>query len=208
MPRPLTQPLEDDLRAAQNASVSEIKQRIAETGFRCQDCGECCTRDVEVVAFPDEIQRIMGETGLDWLDVAGPNPVGDVDSRGTFHTFEWVLRRKPDGRCIFYEDGCGIYDSRPLLCRTYPFYVEDGEVRASECPGVGEKKGCPGGLASDLKRRWTWETREAIDLLRRFDAYCIAQRGVSLSRHPHVVVHDSRGSHRLSWSGDGYVLQD
>lgn len=51
------------------------------------------------------------------------------------------LKDKRDGSCMFQQaDGrCAIYEVRPLICRTYPFWLsEDGEVIfdwcSSDCP--------------------------------------------------------------------------
>lgn len=197
--------LRDELQMAREANEAVIEDEIREIGFECRGCGDCCRRDVEVVVFPGDIRAIMGAKGLDWLDVAGPNPIGDEDCSGRYRAFEWVLRRRTNGECIFYESGCRIYEHRPLLCRTYPFYIHDGALGVSECPSVGDG-GCPTGLARDLKRRWIREIEEAIGLLERFETYCIARRGVPLSGHNRVVVYDSEGAHILMWNGKEYIF--
>ena len=53
------------------------------------------------------------------------------------------LKDKSDGSCMFQEeDGrCAIYEARPMICRTYPFWLsEEGEVIfdwcSSDCPIV------------------------------------------------------------------------
>jgi Fe-S-cluster containining protein len=53
--------------------------------------------------------------------------------------------RKIGGRCMFLQGaGCSIYESRPLICRFYPFCLrraEDGEFRIgfdSACSGIGK----------------------------------------------------------------------
>ena len=44
--------------------------------------------------------------------------------------------------CIFWEDGCTVYASRPLQCSTYPFWERIVESRqtweeeAKDCPGM------------------------------------------------------------------------
>ncbi len=62
--------------------------------------------------------------------------------------------KKEDERCVFLgEDGCRIYEDRPLLCRMYPFYVElQGDIYV-----IGVDMGCPGvgggeGLAEEFFR--------------------------------------------------------
>ena len=53
--------------------------------------------------------------------------------------------RKKGGRCIFLRDNlCSIYEIRPIICRFYPFKLENlGENRyrfsyTEECPGIGK----------------------------------------------------------------------
>ncbi len=55
------------------------------------------------------------------------------------------LREKPNGDCIFYENGrCGIYPVRPTQCRTYPFWPETVRSESAwretcaACPGIGQ----------------------------------------------------------------------
>jgi Fe-S-cluster containining protein len=51
------------------------------------------------------------------------------------------------GKCLFLLDKtCAIYESRPLICRFYPFQLAATEDQAytffctKECPGIGEGK--------------------------------------------------------------------
>ena len=63
-----------------------------------------------------------------------------TDEFGRIHTFGWMLRRKENGACLFLDDfskKCGIYNCRPKLCRTYPFYLEDAEVTDCDCGSIG-----------------------------------------------------------------------
>jgi Fe-S-cluster containining protein len=59
---------------------------------------------------------------------------------------EPVLTLKPNGDCIFWQDGCTIYPVRPRQCRTFPFWAENLESRqawtglTSFCHGVNEGK--------------------------------------------------------------------
>ena len=48
-----------------------------------------------------------------------------------------ILRWADARRCIFYENGCSIYASRPMLCRTYPFRIgKNGlaDLKSRACP--------------------------------------------------------------------------
>ena len=60
------------------------------------------------------------------------------------------LIEKPGYDCIFWtEEGCQVYQARPVQCRTYPFWItyledeEDWKALAADCPGVGK-----GGIVS------------------------------------------------------------
>jgi Fe-S-cluster containining protein len=55
--------------------------------------------------------------------------------------------RKQDGRCVFLKGAvCQIYNHRPLLCRFFPFCMNQiGDDRfefdsSDECPGIGVGK--------------------------------------------------------------------
>ena len=54
----------------------------------------------------------------------------------------YSLTEKANHHCIFWEDGCRVYDARPTQCRTYPFWkevVRDSRSWNEEgrfCPGI------------------------------------------------------------------------
>jgi Fe-S-cluster containining protein len=189
--------LKRDLRAAKSLSLTDLAARIRKTGFRCQQCGECCRgEDNSVVVFPGEIRRIQNVTGLDWLEAVAPPEEGEWDREGCFHTLEWRLLKENDA-CRFYQNGqCNIYPIRPMLCRTYPFYLDEGRLMHSECRGLGceikPEQACE--LAEHLLRRYLTEIQEAIHLLERFRDF---ERGEAKEGGA-CIVHDSEGEHRVS----------
>ena len=76
-----------------------------------------------MLTVSDEIRQLMAATGREWLDIVVPEQEdgGDADDDGNYHAFEWALRKKPDGDCMFLEGGrCTVYESRPGVCRNYP----------------------------------------------------------------------------------------
>jgi len=188
------------LERAESLFAGTIAREIMRIGFRCRRCGDCCRGEENSVAlFPFEIRKIMVEAGGEgWLEVAEPPPEGEWDSEGNFHTLEWRLAKA--GRdCKYHsEEGCRIYEARPLLCKTYPFYLEDGRLRWSECRGLGGPIGLEESkrLAELLKRRQIVEIKEAIDLVRRYEDF---ERG-DPSPYGQCVVHDSEGEHEIEWS--------
>ena len=56
-----------------------------------------------------------------------------------------------DGRCIFLgkDNGCKVYEARPVQCRTYPFWPEVVNSRTSwtreakRCEGIERGKRVP-----------------------------------------------------------------
>lgn len=61
------------------------------------------------------------------------------------------IRQKSDGSCIFQETTgpCRIYPARPLICRTYPFWLSTGgeiifDGCSSDCPIVCDVTGNDG----------------------------------------------------------------
>ena len=190
-----------DLHAAldmvKSLSADALAAQILDIGFKCLGCGECCSgEDNSVVVFPVEVRNIQAATGLGWLEVVRPPDLGEWDEDGCFHTLEWRLK-KEGASCRFYEDGrCGIYPSRPGLCRTYPFYLDEGVLQYSLCRGIGgviepaEAKE----LAESVLRRSVLEFVEAIALTEKFEDF---ERGRS-SESGDYVVHDSEGEHRIS----------
>ncbi len=188
--------LRRDLEAAKNVSIENVAAQIMEQGFSCLRCGECCTgEDNSVVVFPFEIRRIMDLTGEPWPDVAEPPKTGEWDFEGNFHTLEWRLKKK-DGSCRFYTPhGCRIYEARPLLCMTYPFYLDHGVLCCSECRGLGgstmPEQAEANELAIRLKERQIVEIKEAIALMEKYRDF---ERGRQ-SDGGLCIVHDSEGEH-------------
>ncbi len=112
--------------------------------FRCTQCGDCCS----------------GAPGFVWVNkeeiVALARQVGMADD---IEGFEQKYVRKvgmrkslieyPDGDCIFLDSEtrrCLVYDSRPIQCRTWPFWnsnlksPETWKEAASACPGCNRGK--------------------------------------------------------------------
>ncbi len=183
-------------RAARNLSPAKLAARIKEIGFACLQCGECCRgEDNSVIAFPQEIRRIMAETGLDWQEVAVPPEEGEWDRDGIFHTLEWRLKKDGDS-CRFYRnEKCAIYRVRPMLCSTYPFYLDDGQLLCSECRGPGSliESGEAERMAEKLIMRHLFEIQEAISLLEKYVDF---ERGEA-GEKGECIVHDSEGEHAI-----------
>jgi Fe-S-cluster containining protein len=83
-----------------------------------------------------------------------------------------------------------------MLCRTYPFYLDNGELMHSECRGLGCKIEPEEAdeLADQLVKRHLLEIREAILLLERYRDF---ERGKA-KKDGGCIVHDSEGEHRIA----------
>ncbi|NPA10919.1 MAG: YkgJ family cysteine cluster protein [Epsilonproteobacteria bacterium] len=104
----------------------------------CRECeGNCCIGESGYIwVSPDEIRAIADYLNMDteefmdlYLKKAG---------------YRYSLKEEPykNGyKCVFFENGCKIYDVRPMQCRTFPFwdYFKDEKninLLIKECPGV------------------------------------------------------------------------
>lgn len=148
-------------------SDQQLYTEIGRTAFTCIRCGVCC-RETEpgsnlVLVSPGEVRTIMAATSLTFDEVAEPYPdlIHEGDRR---YTLGWAIRREGD-RCKFLgEEGCRIYQSRPWICRTYPFMIDNGVLITSPCNGVGTS-GCEepeviNQMIQDLVNRQKAETAE------------------------------------------------
>ena len=121
--------------------------------FKCHSCGHCCT-DVICLPTPWDVIRIFKEVGTDpkdFLEFNTPEEIEGVNKNDPTwlevddERYMMALRRGPMG-CHFLNKRtkqCKIYDSRPLLCRLYPFKVQ--ETRDGEYKGftLHTDVGCP-----------------------------------------------------------------
>jgi Fe-S-cluster containining protein len=166
-------------------------------GFSCTRCGECCRgesgEDHLVLVAPHEVREIARSAGARWEDVAEPFPCFIRHGEAGSHTFEWCLRREGNS-CRFLGEagGCGIYSSRPWICRTYPFVLDEGDLLVFPCPGLGTGLTPAEAevLAAELSARERFE-REEEDRIRSV----LARAPLPQER----VVIDGEGVKVLSW---------
>ena len=108
--------------------------------FECERCALCCKdtekRTRKILLLKEEARRIS-DTTLE--------NIGNFAER-TKESEPYVnVMRKHGGECHFLREGsCSIYEARPIVCRFYPFKLENlGNDRyifsyTSECPGIGK----------------------------------------------------------------------
>ncbi|MEM7784903.1 MAG: YkgJ family cysteine cluster protein [Planctomycetota bacterium] len=107
--------------------------------FSCSGCGDCCTGAPGFVwVNSEEIADLAQHLGM------------DVESFEDTYTRKIGARRSlrefPNGDCVFFDEQsrhCEVYESRPIQCRTWPFWesnlrtVDDWKRTCEECPGSG-----------------------------------------------------------------------
>jgi hypothetical protein len=108
--------------------------------FGCVQCRNCCCLENGVVILSRTDLELLAE----WSGLT-PEQFQKVycrileDDRGKKFL---CLRDKFGNECIFWEDEkCSCYESRPVQCRTYPFWTK---ILADENSWLAEKKFCPG----------------------------------------------------------------
>ncbi len=56
------------------------------------------------------------------------------------------LLEHDNGDCVMYNSGCTVYETRPLQCRTFPYWTSNLKTRTEwkeqkkMCPGIGKGK--------------------------------------------------------------------
>ena len=110
--------------------------------FECTQCGACCSGEPGFVWVDDtEIAAMAGEMGLE-IDAFEGKFVRQVGK-------DKSLIEYPDGDCIMLDPRtrkCTVYHSRPIQCRTWPFWDsnlkkrKDWKETCEVCPGAGTGK--------------------------------------------------------------------
>ena len=121
--------------------------------FKCHHCGHCCT-DVVCLPTPSDVIRIVRATGEDpyrFLEFLGPDEISEVDENDPTwldcngRRFIMGLRRGKKG-CYFLRKKtrrCKIYAARPLLCRLYPFRLQENRSGGFKGFTLHKDVGCP-----------------------------------------------------------------
>lgn len=133
-----------------------LRKNIPVDKTSCLRCGNCCTR-FGVCVTPENAKRISQAAGMkmgEFLDLVPEPPEREREEPAILIDDEpclLVLKRKVDDICLFYNGkGCKIYESRPMLCRSYPYKVLGlgssvlSEMKSRACAGcwhpVGKEK--------------------------------------------------------------------
>lgn len=124
--------------------------------FECTACSKCCRHEPGFVFLSSkDILHLMCATGLAFKEFL-VKFTRTVDL-GTGLAISLLETARFD--CIFWNDGCSVYNARPLQCSTYPFWeriVESREswmAEAEDCPGMGTGPSLTMELIDDLLAR-------------------------------------------------------
>ncbi|MCR5289231.1 MAG: YkgJ family cysteine cluster protein [Treponema sp.] len=108
--------------------------------FSCNGCSKCCRIDPGFV--------YLTKSDLDALSKKCElTPEQFIKAycrwvQDTTTTDILCLREKKNYDCVFWKDGCTVYDARPVQCRAYPFWdyllscKQNWDAEASDCPGI------------------------------------------------------------------------
>jgi Fe-S-cluster containining protein len=109
--------------------------------FVCNQCGRCCgdteDRVRHIMLLKTDVASISNELLLKSHEFA--------EKISDFEPYIYEMKKTEDGKCFFLENNlCTIYEIRPLICRFYPFQLENlGNNRYSfsytnKCTAIGK----------------------------------------------------------------------
>ncbi len=129
--------------------------------FRClgPECGDCCSGKHgpgAVWLSREDVERLAKHFSLTLKELRH-RYTRRLNGRTS-------LRERANFDCIFYRpgEGCTVYESRPLQCRTYPFWGRilasrtTWENEAEQCPGIGDDARVSG---EEVKRQLALDSR-------------------------------------------------
>lgn len=108
--------------------------------FQCQRCSACCRGEPGYVFLQaDDVQRLSRRFGLDTR--AFLERYCRIVDMGLERLYS--LKEKKNNDCEFWDDGCSLYEDRPVQCSSYPFWAQilgseaDWAAESGQCPGMG-----------------------------------------------------------------------
>ena len=108
--------------------------------FSCKRCSACCRYDAGFVFLSEkDMNNLTSALNMKRNEVIKTycRWVGDWKGDDVLS-----LREKSNKDCILWDDGCKVYNMRPLQCITFPFWESvvsskgAWEIAAASCPGI------------------------------------------------------------------------
>jgi len=111
--------------------------------FSCTGCHDCCRHDPGYVFLTeDDVEKILDHLSITLEDFL--NKYCRIENIGPFKRVSLIEKENYD--CIFWNQGCTIYEARPLQCRAYPFWAnilgdrDSWNAEGNSCPGINQGK--------------------------------------------------------------------
>ncbi|MDR1325051.1 MAG: YkgJ family cysteine cluster protein [Treponema sp.] len=108
--------------------------------FSCTRCSTCCRYESGYVFLTEhDATRLFESLRMDYMSFVKAYCRWVPDKWGTE---QLTLKEKSNYDCIFWKDGCSVYEVRPLQCRTFPFWhsvmvsAKAWNEAARCCPGM------------------------------------------------------------------------
>jgi len=108
--------------------------------FSCKRCSACCRYESGFVFLSEkDLKKLMIALNLDRKRFLAVYCRWVTDWKGDESL---SLKEKSNKDCILWDNGCTVYDARPLQCVTFPFWEsvlasrEAWKITASGCPGI------------------------------------------------------------------------
>ena len=184
--------------------------------FECTGCGRCCIGGGEYHVFltDDAAETIRQHLQLSraWFRRRYLRRLPDGDQ---------VAAMGKDGRCIFLgkDNGCKVYEARPVQCRTYPFWPEVVNSRSrgrARRNGVKELIAARSCRCRASARRWRRRVDSPLPALRGevesiisryYSSPAAARSASSIAPGAHMIFMNvppvGIGHHRQAKVGDG-----
>lgn len=134
--------------------------------FECQGSGKCCTSHGEygyvymTLADRQRMAKVLN------LSTAAFTRRHCEKTGGQWHLIE--DKKNPDCRFLKNGNRCGVYEGRPMQCRTWPFWPEVMNAKAWKkdvaafCPGVNKGRLWTGDEIEQLIRdQVAWDQNDA-----------------------------------------------
>ncbi|WP_448589843.1 YkgJ family cysteine cluster protein [Thermodesulfobium sp.] len=97
--------------------------RSSKFTFSCNkgiSCWNLCCRDVDILLTPYDVLEMRTALGQSSEEFLQKNTKVIIDPKTAIPMVQ-IMLNPSDRLCVFSrEEGCSIYQNRPLLCRTYP----------------------------------------------------------------------------------------
>jgi len=109
--------------------------------FVCKRCAICCGDTKEKVR-----QILLLRIEAEYISRKTSKSIGGFAEKiEGFKPYAYLMKKTKEGKCIFLKDNlCTIYEIRPLICRFYPFQLENkgnnkfAFTYTNECSGIGK----------------------------------------------------------------------